>query len=63
MRNALWQRELLLGSIFRIAYKKDPCFNCPKVINCGAVIGSCVSKSVQFKKIDKAVQKNVSKKD
>ena len=37
-----------LGSIFRIAYKKAPCFNCPKVINCGAVIGSCVSKSVQF---------------
>ena len=29
-------------------YKKVYCANCEKVINCGAVIGLCVSKSVQF---------------
>ena len=42
-------------------YKKVYCANCEKVINCGAVIGLCVSKSVQFKKIYKTEWKIAEK--
>ena len=41
-------RKLLRNVPITQKYKKVYCANCEKVINCGAVIGLCVSKSVQF---------------